>query len=349
MIDVHSAAGRRFEAGGGAQLRPRAGRAGRSSCSSTACRRARSSTARLIPALADQGVQAVAFDFPGLGLADRPAELRLLVVGPRELVRRGDRRARPSIASTSSSTTSAVRSHASGRSTTRRGRSRSRPSTRVLDPDGFTRPWPMRPFAVRGLGELWLATRRRRRCSRRSSAISGSRTGPRSRGRSSTRTTPCSRRGDGGRAFLRDHARVRAHRREAALLRGGARRAAVPDAGRLGRDATRRSASSSMAAAQRILGAPDAHPVLPAKHFLQEDQAPRDRRGRSAISSRRSASRARRPPRARRGRHAAGGRRPRRGAASPRSGSGMSTRSKSRGASAPGKTSRASARMSGTK
>ena len=48
---------------------------------------------------------------------------------------------------------------------------------------------------------------------------------------------------------------------------------AVPGADRLGRATTRRSASTSCAASSGVLGVDD--PVLlPAKHFLQEDQAP---------------------------------------------------------------------------
>src|SRR5437763_565471 len=70
-IEVHRAAGRRFEADGLASFVREQGRGGAVvllhgvPTSSFLYR-------KVIPVIADQGLRAVAFDFPGLGLADRP-------------------------------------------------------------------------------------------------------------------------------------------------------------------------------------------------------------------------------------------------------------------------------------
>ncbi len=71
LIDIHSAAGRRFEAGGVRSFVREQGEGPNVvllhgvPASSFLYR-------KVIPRLADQGLRAVALDFPGLGLADRP-------------------------------------------------------------------------------------------------------------------------------------------------------------------------------------------------------------------------------------------------------------------------------------
>jgi haloalkane dehalogenase len=76
-IEIHQAAGRRFEAGGVTSfVRDQSPSVGTGSAvvlvhgvpSSSFLYR------KMIPALAQQGLRAVAFDFPGLGLADRPEQ-----------------------------------------------------------------------------------------------------------------------------------------------------------------------------------------------------------------------------------------------------------------------------------
>src|SRR4051794_172068 len=76
-IAIHQAAGRRFEAGGVKSfVRDQPPSVGTGSAvilvhgvpSSSFLYR------KMIPALAQQGLRAIAFDFPGLGLADRPEE-----------------------------------------------------------------------------------------------------------------------------------------------------------------------------------------------------------------------------------------------------------------------------------
>lgn len=110
---------------------------------------------KMLPVLADQGLRATAFDFPGLGLADRPTDfdyswsglaswtgaaidaleldrIHLVVhdiggpIGFEWAIRNPDRVLSLTVLNT------------------------------MVDVDGFKRPWPMAPFAVRGLGEVWL-------------------------------------------------------------------------------------------------------------------------------------------------------------------------------------------------
>ena len=112
---------------------------------------------KVLPVLADQGLRGVALDFPGLGLADRPEDfdyswsglsrwlgeavdaLELervhLVVhdigGPIGCEWALDNRDR--VVSLTALNT-------------------------MLDPASFRRPWVMAPFAMRGVGELWLGS-----------------------------------------------------------------------------------------------------------------------------------------------------------------------------------------------
>ena len=73
VIDIHSAAGRRFEAGGVRSFVREQGEGPNVvlvhgvPASSFLYR-------KVIPRLADQGLRAIALDFPGLGLADRPRQ-----------------------------------------------------------------------------------------------------------------------------------------------------------------------------------------------------------------------------------------------------------------------------------
>jgi haloalkane dehalogenase len=153
-IARHSAAGMRFEAGG---VRAFARQQGEGAdvvllhgvpTSSFLYR-------RVLPVLADQGLRGTALDFPGLGLSDRPApfdyswsglsswtgaaidalgldRVHLVVhdiggpIGFEWAIRNPDRVLSITVLNT------------------------------LVDVAGFHRPWPMAPFAVPGLGEVWL-------------------------------------------------------------------------------------------------------------------------------------------------------------------------------------------------
>lgn len=153
-IARHSAAGFRFEAGG---LRSFARQQGEGAdvvllhgvpTSSFLYR-------KVLPVLADQGLRATAFDLPGLGLADRPRgfdyswsgmaawsgeaidalgldRVHLVVhdiggpIGFEWAIHNPERVLSITVLNT------------------------------MLDVAGFRRPWPMAPFAIRGVGDLWL-------------------------------------------------------------------------------------------------------------------------------------------------------------------------------------------------
>ena len=151
-IAIHQAAGRRFQAGGVGSFVREQGRGGTVvhvhgvPTSSFLYR-------KMVPAVAGQGLHAVAFDFPGLGLADRPDDFdyswtglanwmgeaidaldidrcHLVVhdiggpIGFEWAVKNPDR-----VLSMTALNT-------------------------FLDVATFQRPWPMRPFAIRGIGEV---------------------------------------------------------------------------------------------------------------------------------------------------------------------------------------------------
>ncbi len=154
-IAIHQASGRRFQAGGVGSFVREQGSGGAVVCvhgvptSSYLYR-------KLVPELAGQGLSAIAFDLPGLGLADRPRDFDYswsglsrwtgeaidaleidrchLVVhdigGPIALewaVRNPDRVLSVTVLNT------------------------------MLGVASFRRPWVMAPFARRGIGEAWLA------------------------------------------------------------------------------------------------------------------------------------------------------------------------------------------------
>jgi len=77
----------------------------------------------------------------------------------------------------------------------------------------------------------------------------------------------------GGHAFLQSHARLRAHSRQAGPLPLRLEQHPLPRAGRLGRAGPRAKLDLHGEAVRRAAGAATIH-RLPAKHFLQEDQAP---------------------------------------------------------------------------
>ena len=154
LIDIHSAAGRRFAAGGVRSFVREQGE-GPNVVLLHGVPTSSFLYRKVIPPLADQGLRAIAFDFPGLGLAERPdgfdyswsglarwtgeaidaLELdrcHLVVhdiggpIGCEWAVRNPERVLSLTILNS------------------------------MLDPATFHRPWTMHPFSIRGIGELWL-------------------------------------------------------------------------------------------------------------------------------------------------------------------------------------------------
>ena len=129
----------------------------------------------------------------------------------------------------------------------------------------------MRPFAIRGLGELWLR-------GDAAVAVRGAVSPPGLGDRPAMSTAEIYAyrelllRVDRGRAFLRIMRGFELTEEKQRLLCGRPRRAAVPGADHLGRARPGARPRPACAGVQRVLGVDDAV-LLPAKHFLQEDQA----------------------------------------------------------------------------
>jgi haloalkane dehalogenase len=227
---------------------------------------------KLLPLLSAERLRAIAFDFPGLGLADRPAEYdyswgglagfvgealdalevqrcHLVVhdiagpIGSEWAVRNPDRVLSLTVLNT------------------------------MLDVATFRRPWSMRPFAIRGVGEVYLRTMSRFAFSelfylqgvKDRSAV------PRPEAYA---YYDLLKRGDGGRAFLRIMRGFELTAEKQRLLWDGLspERRAFPAQIVWGIDDPALGEKRRVAV-QQALGIDD--PILlPAKHFLQEDQAP---------------------------------------------------------------------------
>jgi haloalkane dehalogenase len=269
VIDAHSAAGRRFEAGGVRSfVREDGGGA------TVVCVHGVPSSAfmyrKLIGQLSDQGLRGLAFDFPGLGLADRPVDfdyswsglagwmgeaidaleldrVHLVVhdiggpIGCEWAVRNPDRVLSMTVLNT------------------------------LLDPATFRRPWTMQPFAIPGIGQLWLRAT--------PAALFAALFRLQGLGDRSAMSTAeiyayqaLLKRGDGGRAFLRIMRGFELTEAKRDLLWRGLGERSYPARIVWGeRDPA--LGLEQLRIVQQVLGVDD--PVLvPAKHFLQEDQAP---------------------------------------------------------------------------
>jgi haloalkane dehalogenase len=268
VIDVHRAAGRRFTAGGVASFVRERGRGAPVvlmhgvPVSSFLYR-------KVIPPLAEQGLRGLAFDLPGLGLADRPADFdyswsglarwtgeaidaleldrcHLVVhdiggpIGLEWAIRNPDRVLSLTVLDT------------------------------LLEVASFRRPWTMRPFAVRGLGPIWLRSVSRLAFSELFyvQGVANRRAVPRHEIYAHYELL---KRGDGGRAFLRIMRGFELTEEKQRFLWEGLAQRPYPARIVWGeRDPA--LGLDQMRVVQRVLSVDD--PILlPAKHFLQEDQA----------------------------------------------------------------------------
>jgi pimeloyl-ACP methyl ester carboxylesterase len=224
---------------------------------------------RLVPELAARGLRAVAFDLPGVGLAERPEDFDYSWSG---------------LAGWTGSAIDALgieRCHLVVHDIggpiglqwaiehPERVLSLTALNT-LIDVASFHRPWPMHPFSIRGVGELWL----------RSMApplfaevyygvgIADRDAVPRAEVLAHHALL---RREDGGRAFLRIMRGFELNEdRERFLFDGLAGRAYPAQV--LWGERDRMLGERRRRAAQRALGV-EQPTLLPAKHFVQEDQA----------------------------------------------------------------------------
>ena len=333
-IEGHAAAGRRFEAAGVGSFALVAG-SGEPVVLLHGVPVSSYLYRKVVPALAGRGLRGVAFDFPGLGLADRPAGFDYSWSG---------------LAAWTGAAIDALgieRCHLVvhdiggpvGFEWAIRNPERVLSLTALntlVDAAHFHRPWTMHPFSIRGVGEVWLRATPRFLFSELFYLQGVADRGAVPRAEVYAHHALL-RRGDNGRAFLRIMRGLRAERGEGTVLPRGAGAAPVPGAGRLGpaRPGARRAAARGGAAGARGRGADAARrQALPAGGPCRGGRrggggARLDRRlSRPHSVAGASAARSRAPLATSRG--------------SPRSGKGISTRSKSRGATVGSKTSVAS-------
>jgi haloalkane dehalogenase len=268
-IEAHRSAGRRFEAAGVGSFVLEQG----SGPAVVLLHGVPSSSylyRKVVPLLAAEGFRAVAFDYPGLGLADRPEDLdyswsglarftgeaiealgiercHLVVhdiggpIGCEWAVRNPDR-----VLSLTALNT-------------------------LLDVATFRRPWSMQPFAIRGVGELYLRSMTQFAFSQLFYL----------QGLEDRSATPRAevnayydllKREDGGRAFLRIMRGFELGEEKESFFRNGLAERPYPARVVWGvKDPA--LGEKRRLGAEEILRAHDPL-LLPAKHFLQEDQAP---------------------------------------------------------------------------
>lgn len=269
LIEAHSAAGRRFEAAGVRSFVREQG----SGTTVVLVHGVPTSSylyRKVLPALADQGLHAVAFDLPGLGLADRPQgfdyswsglarwfgqALDALEIERCHLVVHDI--GGPIACSWAVGSPERVVSLTA--------------LNTILDPATFKRPWSMQPFAVRGLGEAWLAAMRPFPFSELvyMQAIANRSATPRHEVYAYYYLL---KRLDGGRGFLRIMRGFELTDEKSRLLAGGLADRPYPARIVWGeRDPV--LGRQHLEIAKQVLGVEEPL-VLPAKHFLQEDQAP---------------------------------------------------------------------------
>jgi pimeloyl-ACP methyl ester carboxylesterase len=269
LLDIHSASGHRFEAAGVRSFVREQG-TGPEVLLVHGVPTSSFLWRKVIPPLADQGVRALAVDFPGLGLADRPERFDYSWSGlARWLGEAIDALELDRVHLVLHDIGGPI-----GCEWAIRNPDRVHSLTALncmLDPGTFRRPWTMQPFAIRGVGELWLAATPRvafaalfrRQGIANQRAISNAEI---------YAHHALLKRGDRGRAFLRIMRGFELTEEKSRLLSQGLADRPFP-ARVIWGEADPALDLDQLRIAQRVLGAEDAV-LLPAKHFLQEDQAP---------------------------------------------------------------------------
>jgi pimeloyl-ACP methyl ester carboxylesterase len=268
VISIHSAAGRRFDAAGVRSFVREQGE-GPDVVLLHGVPASSFLYRKVLPRLADQGMRGIAFDFPGLGLADRPVDFdyswsglarwlgeaidaldldrcHLVVhdiggpIGCEWAIRNPDRVLSLTVLNTD------------------------------IRPATFRRPWTMRPFAAPGIGPLWL-----RATPSPVFAFLFRTQGLGDRGAMTTAEVYAYRdllmRIDRGRAFLKIMRGFELTERKDRFLAEGLGERSYPARIIWGKDDPALGLDH-MERAREVLGVDDAV-LLPAKHFLQEDQA----------------------------------------------------------------------------
>ena len=270
VVERHRAAGRDFEAAGVRSFVREAGDGEPVVCVHgvpASCFLYR----KVLDELAARGLRGVAFDLPGLGLADRPETYdytwtglgRFALAAVDELGLGGFHLVVHDIGGPVGFELAAAAPD--------RVRSLTVLDT-LVQVDVFRRPWSMAPFAIRGIGEAYLATMARPAFVQLfylqgvldRSAVPREEVGAH---------FDLLKRADGGRAFLRIMRGFELTAAKARLYRSALRDVPYPVQIVWGADDPALRLEVHGEQARRAAGLEEIHTV-PAKHFLQEDQAP---------------------------------------------------------------------------
>jgi pimeloyl-ACP methyl ester carboxylesterase len=222
----------------------------------------------VLAALDGHGLRGVAFDLPGMGLAARPDTFDYSWTGlGRWTLAALDALALDRVHLVVHDIGGPVGFEV-GAAAPERVRSLTVLNT-LVSVDGFRRPWPMEPFARRGVGELWLRSMRRpafRALMRRTGILDQAKVSD----AELDAHLDLLRRDDGGRAFLRI---MRSFERTAAKQELYARALGGPYPVQVvwGDQDPFLRVGEQGEAARRAAGLPSIHTV-PARHFVPEDQ-----------------------------------------------------------------------------
>jgi pimeloyl-ACP methyl ester carboxylesterase len=270
VIAEHRAAGRRFEAGGVTSFVREQGEGEAVLCMHgvpASCFLYR----KVLAELEGRGLRGVAFDLPGLGLADRPVDFDYTWTGlGRFSAAAVDALALDRFHLVVHDIGGPVGFELAGAMPDRVA------TLTVLNTlvavDGFKRPWSMEPFARRGIGEVYLRTLSKPafRMLMRLQGIED----PSALSREEMDAyVDLLREGDGGRAFLRIMRGFERTAEKQALYEGVLRDGRHPVQIVWGAKDPALKLDVHGEQARRAAGLDEIHTV-PGKHFLQEDQAP---------------------------------------------------------------------------
>jgi pimeloyl-ACP methyl ester carboxylesterase len=270
VVARHEAAGRRFEAGGIGSFVREQGDGEPVVCIHgvpSSCFLYR----KVIAELANRGLRGVAFDLPGLGLADRPADYDYTWTGL-------GRFSRAAVDALGLERFHLVVHDIGGpvgfelaAAAPERVRSITVLNT-LVEVDGFKRPWSMEPFARRGIGEVYLATLSKP-AFRQLWNLQGLKDRDAMTKAEVYAYVDLLKREDRGKAFLRVMRGFERTREKRDLYVSTLRD--VPYRVQIvwGAEDPTLKLSEQGEATRRAAGLDEIHTV-PAKHFLQEDQAP---------------------------------------------------------------------------
>ena len=224
---------------------------------------------KVVPELAGRGLRGVAFDFPGLGLAERPEDFDyswggLATWTGAAIDALGIERCHLVVHDVGGPVGFewAIRNPERVLSLTT--------LNTLVDAASFHRPWPMHPFSIRGAGEAWLASMVRPAFRQIYYLV----------GVANRSAVPAAevdahhallKRGDNGRAFLKIMRGFELTAEKERFFIDGLGKRDYPAQVVWGEQDTMLGAHRR-AEVQRALGV-EAATLLPAKHFLQEDQA----------------------------------------------------------------------------